>query len=111
MYSNAGQFPDPIFCTEESCEFLTENSPPIGLFDFSQYDEYKLRCSEDFFFIVFSDGILEIAPGESMEAKQNWLKNLVKKEGFDINSLIMESGLENTTHLPDDVTFLFIRKR
>ncbi len=111
LYSNAGQFPDPIFCTEKKCEFLTKNSPPIGLFDFSKYDEYEIDCNEDFFFIVFSDGILEIAPGDSMETKQNWLKNLVGEEGFDINTLIMESGLENTTHLPDDVTFLFINKR
>jgi serine phosphatase RsbU (regulator of sigma subunit) len=110
MFSNSGQFPYPVIKTVDDIIVLESKGMPVGLMPNPTYTNHFMSISREFLFIAFSDGILEILPQDSLQRKEAFLKDLIASEGFNINSLITKCGLINLKSLPDDITFLIIRK-
>ena len=110
VFSNSGQFPYPVIKTADDIIVLESKGMPVGLMPNPNYNNNFISILKDFLFIAFSDGILEILPQDSLQRKEMFLKDLIASEGFNINSLITKCGLINLKSLPDDITFLIIRK-
>jgi serine phosphatase RsbU (regulator of sigma subunit) len=59
---------------------------------------------------LFSDGILEVLPGESLEHKQSRLLKALVALDNDADGLIASLGLSSGRAYPDDITLLLLKR-
>jgi serine phosphatase RsbU (regulator of sigma subunit) len=116
-YSFGGHFPGPVLYDGNRARFLAGRGPPIGLFRDAVYDGGSLPLPERFALAVFSDGILEVLPGTSLEHKQARLLKAVQAleavEALDAASaddLIASLSLCSGQGYPDDIALLLLKR-
>lgn len=109
-FSNAGQFPFPLLITEKDSKFLRMNSYPIGLFDFSSFNNSTIDLPEKFSLLIISDGILEMIEKETIKEQEKALVEIVGQYGLSIDNIIANLGLNNAGFIPDDITLMLIQK-
>lgn len=110
-YSVAGHLPLPVLCTGEKVEFVRGEGQPVGLFDEASYRDESLPLPDDFCFAIFSDGVLEILPGESIEEKEAVLQRLMAKSDRTVGDIVRLLGLHEDKDIQDDTSFLLVNKR
>jgi len=112
VYSIGGHFPNPVFVVNGKAQFLEGNGFPVGVFEKAEYKTHELVLPEEFALILFSDGVLEILEQQALEDKENFLLSLVSKtpSAIAIPTMLDELGLTNKHGMPDDVTFLVIKR-
>ena len=59
---------------------------------------------------LFSDGILEVLPGESLKDKQSRLLKALEALDNDAEGLIASLGLSRGQNYPDDITLLVLKR-
>nr|WP_067296047.1 SpoIIE family protein phosphatase [Marinobacterium profundum] len=111
QYSQAGQFPFPVLFDGSRSDFVGIKSLPVGLFAFASYETGELQLPPDFIMALISDGILEVLPQPRLRAKLGFLLSLINNDSTTIAALVRELALTQESTLPDDITFLMIRKR
>ena len=109
-YSFGGHFPSPVLFDGSHARFLPGRGPPIGLFRDAVYDAISLELPEAFTLALFSDGILEVLPGESLEDKQSRLLKALEALDNDADGLIASLGLSSGQDYPDDITLLVLKR-
>jgi sigma-B regulation protein RsbU (phosphoserine phosphatase) len=109
-YSFGGHFPSPVLFDGSRARFLPGRGPPIGLFRDAAYDGGNLALPEYFTLALFSDGILEVLPGESLEHKQSRLLKAVEALDNTADGLIASLGLSSGQGYPDDITLLLLKR-
>ena len=109
-YSFGGHFPSPVLFDGSHARFLPGRGPPIGLFRDAVYDAVSLELPEAFTLALFSDGILEVLPGESLEDKQSRLLKALEALDNDADGLIASLGLSSGQDYPDDITLLVLKR-
>ena len=110
-YSFGGHFPSPVLFDGSHARFLPGRGPPIGLFRDAVYDGGSLALPEGFTLALFSDGILEVLPGKSLEDKQSrLLKALEALDDNDADGMIASLGLSSGQGYPDDITLLVLKQ-
>ena len=109
-YANAGFYPFPFVWEESGYNSMDAKAFPIGLFDFASYETSHKKLSERFSFTLFSDGILEVLPQESIFDKIAYIKTFGDKSGFEIDRLISSLELDISEPLPDDIACLTIAR-
>jgi sigma-B regulation protein RsbU (phosphoserine phosphatase) len=109
-YSFGGHFPSPVLFDGSRARFLPGRGPPIGLFRDAVYDGGSLALPEYFTLALFSDGILEVLPGESLEHKQSRLLKAVEALDNTADGLIASLGLSSGQGYPDDITLLLLKR-
>jgi len=77
-YANAGQFPPAFLAVGDSVTMLEQKAKPLGLFP-----DVRYRCLETPFppgarLGVFTDGVLDLVPGETLLEKEEQLADIVK---------------------------------
>lgn len=110
-YSQGGQFPFPILFDGTRADFVGIKSLPVGLFEFASYDTVELQLPPGFIMALISDGILEVLPQPRLRDKLGFLLSLISNDSTTIAALVRELALTQENSLPDDITFLMIRKR
>ena len=108
-YAVGGHHPMPILRQRGDAVYLEGRGMPIGLFEEPVFDERRIDLDPEFSLTLFSDGILEVAEGETLEAKEQLLleackgKNLSPQSIFDC---IIPVGRIN----PDDVAIMTVTR-
>jgi serine phosphatase RsbU (regulator of sigma subunit) len=109
-YSVAGHLPTPILWGPEGCRYLKGESPPVGLFEDAQFSEESLQLPPRFVLTLFSDGVLEVVPGEGVLAKEAQLLATLSP-GFDaVDAVVDALGLPGAGDVPDDIAVLLVSK-
>lgn len=111
-FANAGQFPYPVLTTPGGQTQLLEiRGTPLGLFDFSRYENKDILLPDECLLTIWSDGILEILPGDETTEKLERLRFLTHNMEHTLSEVISLSGIDLQVGLPDDITVLMIRRR
>jgi serine phosphatase RsbU (regulator of sigma subunit) len=109
-FSVAGHLPEPVLCGADGCRYLQGDNPPVGLFEDAQYTEDSLQLPPEFTLTLFSDGVLEIIPGDGLLAKEARLLETVSP-GFDCMDAVVDAlGLGAIGETPDDIAILLVSK-
>ncbi len=103
-YSNAAHFPGTILCHEGGAEFLTIGGQPLGLYSEPRYETQRVSLPDSYSIVMFSDGVFEIMPQGSLEAKEEQLLSVVKcHQQDDLDALVDDLGVLTAAEIPDDI--------
>lgn len=109
-YTNAGIFPWPLLLQSAQVQVLECKGMPVGLFDFTQYQQNTCVLQAQFSLYVFSDGVLEIIQGQSLQEQLEYLSSLLDPLPDTLTELAQRIGLKDDKKLPDDLTLLSVRR-
>lgn len=108
-YSNAAHFPGTILCQPEGAQFLEIGGQPLGLYSEPSYTSNRVSLPETYAIVMFSDGVFEILPQKTLEAKEEHLLSVVElhKQREDsallVDELVDDLGVLSATTIPDDI--------
>jgi PAS domain S-box-containing protein len=108
-YASAGQFPPPFISGNGTVHKIESRGTPLGLFSDSHYQNTEIAVPPTYTLALFSDGILDIMPGDDIPWKLKHLKDLVGQPGFSRDMLAQHFHPDRKEHLPDDIAFLCIK--
>lgn len=109
LYANAGHFPWPILCANGITEELEQPGLPIGLSPSTRYENRVLSLPPRASLSVFSDGLLEVLPHTTLDAKLAFLRGFFGRPDVTVEQVRFELGLQHGAFLPDDVAFLIVQ--
>ena len=123
-YCNGGQFPFPFLWALQAPLGAPGAAPalepgatpsargfPVGLFRFSDYHNEALSLPPAFELVLISDGILEVLPQEHVEERLRFLQSVAGDSEAALPALVERLGLPGLKEIPDDITFLMIKRR
>ena len=108
-YSNAAHFPGTILCFDQGANFLEIGGQPLGLYREPLYRVHHVDLPENYSIVMFSDGVFEILPQRTLEAKEEHLLSVVKcqQPGEDlsgmVDGLVDDLGVLSANAIPDDI--------
>jgi phosphoserine phosphatase RsbU/P len=108
-YSNAAHFPGTILCFDQGASFLEIGGQPLGLFRDPFYRVHHVDLPESYSIVMFSDGVFEILPQRTLEAKEEHLLSVVKCQqpgedmGGMLEGLVDHLGVLSASAIPDDI--------
>ena len=108
-YSSAAHFPGTILCQEDHCLYLELGGLPLGVCE-TTYEARRVELSESFQLVLFSDGVLEILPQDSIENRENHLISLVESGSRSVGAIAKRLSLDGLIDVPDDIALLTIRR-
>ena len=103
--------PLPILIDSQGPRYLQGQGAPIGLFEQTSYEETELDLEEKFRIIMFSDGILEVLPGENLAKKEGYLLDAGSDLKSDMLSVFDRLGVDPSQNYPDDIAMLLVDRR
>lgn len=109
QYSSAAHFPGTILCQEDRCLYLELGGLPLGVCE-TKYEARDVNLNEIFELVLFSDGVLEILPQDSLKNRENHLISLVESGSRSVSAISHQLSLEGLTEVPDDIAVLTIRR-
>lgn len=105
--SVAGHYPGPILASAEGTQFIQIHAFAVGMIEKVTYKEEIIDFPESSTLGIFSDGLLEVMPGITLEDKETILLETLKPS-TSIIDLIKQFDLINKIENPDDITMLLI---
>lgn len=108
-YSAAGHYPMPIVAMDNKYTLLEVKSFPIGVHEQATYSDTVLEITPGFSINLFSDGVLELIETASLDAKEAHLIDLVASSGGDFQKVYDRLDLGSVADAPDDVALLTIK--
>ncbi len=109
-YVVAGHLPMPILKVGDSAAFLDGCGKPVGIFKDVHWTIYERQLPETFSLVCFSDGVLEILPDETLEAKEAHLLSLVAATTGTLDSVCNTLAIKEIRDNPDDIAVLVISR-
>lgn len=116
-YSVGGHLPLPILITEEGANYVPGKGKPIGIFKDVEWDVFEIDLPEKFTLLVFSDGVLEIIPGDDLGEKEarllTWAAQMtseMKSESLTIETVCQSLGVDSNADNPDDIAVLMLKR-
>ena len=107
-FSNAAHFPPAAMIKDDEIQFLEQKGKPLGIFPNLEFESLKIDFPQGARLVVFSDGILDLVPQESLQEKEDYLATaMIESRGMnelwdsmdttrigadDVSSLIVEHG-------------------
>ncbi|MBY4677895.1 PP2C family protein-serine/threonine phosphatase [Marinobacterium arenosum] len=111
-YAVGGHHPMPLISTAEGSDYLAGRGMPVGLFDEPVFDEHAVKLPEAFRLTLFSDGILEVLPQESLEQKEQYLRRVVEETGTDDPIQLKQALLGGEVpEAPDDIAIMILARQ
>ncbi len=108
-YAVGGHHPMPVLSQNGEVSFLEGRGMPIGLFEKPVFDEKRINLAADYSITLFSDGILEVAEGDSLDQKEEKLIEACSRKNLSPQSIcdfIVPVGRVN----PDDVAIMTVSR-
>ena len=93
-YSNAAHFPGTVLCFDKCANFLEIGGQPLGLYKEPVYRAHHVKLPENYSIAMFSDGVFEILPQETLEGKEAYLLSAVKSRHLGQNTGVMKSEVK-----------------
>lgn len=109
-YSIGGHLPLPVLYTEGQARYLTGRGLPVGLFDEASYTDLVMEIPERFSLTMFSDGILDLLPGDTLKDKEAALPEIVSSAGGSLDGLRRKFGLATLGEMPDDIALMVLSR-
>ncbi|MEX6503356.1 two-component system response regulator RssB [Pseudomonas zhanjiangensis] len=109
-YSIGGHLPLPVLFSGGEARYLDGRGLPVGLFEEATYTDHVLELPESFSLTLLSDGILDLLPGDTLQAKETALPQLVSSAGGTLDGLRQVFGLANLADMPDDIALLVLSR-
>jgi len=110
LHANAGHYPQVIKVEETGqAHFLEASGKPVGLFPEVAYTPVSAHLSPGSRLVVFSDGVLELLPEESLAGKEQRLL-AAAKTGDRIDDVWSALGFTAGMQGPDDISCLIVSR-
>ena len=109
-YANAGHFPYPILVQGDEARYLEMPGKPLGLFADAEYPSVRVDLPDACRIVMFSDGVLEVMPDESLAAKEARLLEVAASVKPDLDAIWAHLGLQRDMEAPDDIACLIVDK-
>ncbi|WP_282346544.1 two-component system response regulator RssB [Pseudomonas sp. PS01301] len=109
-YSIGGHLPLPVLYTPERTHYLEGRGLPVGLFNEATYTDHVMALPEQFSLTLFSDGILDLLPGETLKEKEAALPEIVSAAGGSLDGLRHTFGLATLGEMPDDIALMVLSR-
>lgn len=109
-YSIGGHLPLPVLYTPERTRYLEGRGLPVGLFNEATYTDHVMALPEQFSLTLFSDGILDLLPGETLKEKEAALPEIVSAAGGSLDGLQQTFGLATLGEMPDDIALMVLSR-
>lgn len=111
-YAVGGHHPMPVYKSLDSAVILEGRGMPVGLFTDAVFAQKQIPLAPDFSLSLFSDGVLEIVPGNSIREKENYLfewldSNIVDFSAMKSHIFAMSQHLEQ---YPDDIAIMTVSR-
>ena len=110
-YAVGGHHPMPILSDQKGCRFVEGRGMPVGLLPEPIFDQHILSLPDPFTLTLFSDGILEVMPEESMQAKENKLLEAVaatkEADPEQVKDYLLPRIIDD---IPDDIAIMTISR-
>ncbi|NKB97566.1 MAG: SpoIIE family protein phosphatase [Pseudomonadales bacterium] len=104
-FSNAAHFPPAVIVSEPGGEYLEQKGKPLGLFEGLSFASKHTDFPVGSRLVVFSDGVLDLVPDETILAKEAYLAQAIE----DCHSMdTLWARLDTTRIGADDVSCLMI---
>ncbi len=111
IFAHGGQFPHPVIYNNHKALFLdNKGGMPLGMYKNTFYENHIVKLERNFIFVMFSDGILEVLPQESLTDKQDYILSKIGRTDLSCKNLMDLFEITTTMKLQDDITFLTIRR-
>jgi serine phosphatase RsbU (regulator of sigma subunit) len=83
-----------------------------GMFETPNFEEYEIDLPEQFTLALFSDGMLEVLPPETLAEKEQMLLDMLRSEPKSIADMVdgLSLGLDEETETPDDIAILMVTR-
>jgi len=107
-YAVGGHHPMPVLARGKHCSFLEGKGMPVGLFDEPLYDERELDLLPGDSVTLFSDGVLEVTVGETLQQKEETLLDMIC-DGCILPQDILKR-LNPGDDAPDDIAVLTLSR-
>jgi len=104
-YTLAAHLPVPLIIGESEVKALKGEGLPVGLFPGASYKDYTCIFPEKGKICMASDGVLEVLPGQGLQARQQEWQQLVAATGGDVETLLQRLA-NPLVGWPDDVTLM-----
>ncbi|MCK5074945.1 MAG: serine/threonine-protein phosphatase, partial [Calditrichia bacterium] len=111
LFCNGGQYPFPILLNGKSTYFIDKKGTPVGLFDFTKFENNEFTLPESFNLFIASDGVIDILPQKDLKGKEKYLLDSINDISCSLKDIVDKLGLKNKDNLPDDVTLMMIKRR
>ena len=108
IYAFAGHYPFPILASHDKTVLIEGKGVPVGLFEDASFDDMIIDLPRDFSLTVFSDGILEVLPRETLKEKEEYLLSVISEGATTAEALLNRLNLENIHETPDDIALLVL---
>lgn len=109
-YSVAGHLPMPILKTAEGAIYLEGAGKPVGIFKDATWQVYSMQLPEEFSLSCFSDGVLEVLPGETIQEKEMQLLQKMTESSGSLESVCNTLKVKDDGESPDDIAILTISR-
>jgi serine phosphatase RsbU (regulator of sigma subunit) len=109
-YANGGHYPYPLLTDGTETSTVGERSVPIGLFEDSEYVNHECALPRSCALRLFSDGVLELLPGDDLAQRQEHLRDVARALEADAAVLASAIGVDTAAAPPDDASVLSIRR-
>ena len=110
QYSVAGHLPMPIMTSKEETYYFEGRALPVGIFEGAEYSNYMVKLPNEFSICLFTDGILEIMPAESLADKEQKLLEMVENGCHTVEEFKQRLKLEDIKDAPDDIAIMTVTK-
>lgn len=113
-FTNAGHYPVPLIFDGHKSSYIEQKGLPLGFVQKTDYQSITKDLPEAFSILVFSDGILEIYGHENRDLAKKDLLAYISSLQDDENRIVSRINellsKRTSTDIPDDISFLLIRK-
>ncbi len=109
-YCVGGHLPLPVLYSEGQAQYLGGRGLPVGLFAEATYTDHQLKLPQRFSLSLFSDGILEVLPGDSLKQREAVLPQLIEQANGSLSELRQILGLAKKGDMPDDIAMLVLSR-
>ena len=101
--------PSPLLITDGRARFLPGKGKPAGIFEDASWTVEQIDVPKDFAFLLFSDGIYDVLPGEQIEDKEAKLLACLDSSSVSIESLKKLLSIDSVTEPQDDISILLLK--
>jgi sigma-B regulation protein RsbU (phosphoserine phosphatase) len=89
--------------------YLELGGLPLGVCE-TEYETQQVDLEDVFELVLFSDGVLEILPQDSLKNREKHLISLVESGSRSVSAISKQLSLEGRSEVPDDIALLTIRR-
>ncbi|MCL6272103.1 SpoIIE family protein phosphatase [Sansalvadorimonas sp. 2012CJ34-2] len=110
-YALGGHFPLPMLSMGGQNRFLEGKGLPVGLFDNPEFEDVTIDLSGPFTLTIFSDGILEVLPQDSLKEKEQYLLSAINEDADTVDKIMTRLDVQTMHEAPDDIAVMVLAGR